>query len=75
MSADVKQLCDRCHEAFWLLARTVKGWLCAVCWRLAGEPRAAPVPAAVGAAHLLDARKRMLKRGGEDRYRVLAGRT
>lgn len=66
--------CTRCAAAVLLLAPVDGHRLCARCWHHAGEPF---LDCVCGAAHEVETRTRetMLKRGGADRYRVLAGKT
>lgn len=71
----IRQVCSRCREAFWLLARTVKGWLCAVCWRRLGEPPAAPIPPEERQRRKQETARRMQRRGGEAAYLLRSGRT
>jgi hypothetical protein len=69
----VLHACDRCRRIRELLARTIFGHLCATCWYELGEP-SAPIDADDVHAAELATRERMLARGGEDRYRVRAGK-
>ena len=40
--------CDRCPNVRHLMAWTVKGMLCAECWKKAGQPKAMPEKEAKG---------------------------
>jgi hypothetical protein len=72
----VKWTCDRCHKVELQLLVLIDGsYLCPRCWRAAGEPARYNEAAEVERARQeIETRARMLQRGGEDRYRVLAGK-
>ncbi len=61
-----------CGRARRLLIEINGRRLCAACWRRAGCPSQAPAPETP--EHLRAGHDKMLARGGEDRYRVLAGK-
>jgi hypothetical protein len=73
----VKHACDHCGGPYALLAATVQGYLCAPCWRDAGEPTAPDK----GETHqqTLDRenaiRAGMTARGSTGRHLVRNGRT
>jgi hypothetical protein len=64
--------CDRGPQLARLFARIGAEILCADCWHAAGEPW--PPPGPPTAEQLAEIERRMLRRGGSDRYRVLAGK-
>lgn len=73
MSDGLLYPCDRCHQGFLLLALTTLGQLCARCWGEMGEPEAATTPPDPEQEQAI--RRRMVQRGGADRYRALAGKS
>jgi hypothetical protein len=68
--------CEACREPCHLFARIRGRLLCSDCWRLAGSPwpRSEASQKEIHEAELR-IRERMLKRGGEDAYRVKAGKS
>jgi hypothetical protein len=69
------QTCAACREPKLLLGVTVAGKLCAACWHgLLCPPPVPATPEQAWAAELA-IEKRMLARGGADRYRVVAGKS
>jgi hypothetical protein len=73
---DVLSPCQRCRCGRLLLAQTIFGQLCATCFGDMGEPRGVTPGDAPTLTQLeQEIRRRMLERGGSDRYRVIAGKT
>jgi hypothetical protein len=67
--------CDVCghHDEVCLYARLRPGWyICAGCYEGQGRPRGDQ--GASAPEHLREVHDAMLRRGGTDRYRVMAGK-
>jgi len=68
--------CGESHEPGLYVRLTADLVVCRACWEAMGRPwPSAPVDEAKVRAIELQARERMLKRGGADRYLVLKGRS
>lgn len=70
--------CSRCPFPALLVVRiNEREWLCSRCWKAAGEPGYTGPVRSITAVHEAEEKIRasMQARGGEDRYRVISGKS